>query len=125
VYQALSLFQVERSEIHELPDKSDSPFKTQFTSMGISGGFTNTQELHMLNNNQAMKSQYKEKWLQAINEHKHMLKHGVFKPTCIGSLLLNVKPIVLTWAMKKVGRNLQSPIGSSWIQTGRRNSLQS
>jgi hypothetical protein len=57
----LSLFHVEKLEIHELLDKAGSPFETQFVGMRIGGGFTNTQELHVLNYNQAMKSPDKDK----------------------------------------------------------------
>ena len=65
----LSLQNIEVSETY--------PVDTSFVGMGIDGGFDNTVELHALND-EAMSSDNKQKWMQAVNEeHERMLQHKV------------------------------------------------
>jgi hypothetical protein len=73
-----------------------------FVGMGIGGGFANTQELHVLNYDQAMASADRDKWITAVEEeHQRMIKHEVFQPVRIDTLPVGTKAIDSTWAMKK------------------------
>jgi hypothetical protein len=70
-----------------------------------------------------MKSLDKDKWLQAIDdEHKCMLKHGVFKPMRIGSLPSQADRLDLGYE-EEVGWDLQRQTCGSWIQADRGTSL--
>ena len=69
---------------------------------GIGGGFEVTSELKVMNFKKAMKSDEKEKWLQAIDEEwERMIKAGAFKAIKRNALNPNEKIITSTWAMKK------------------------
>lgn len=92
----LSLFNVDQSEIY-MPEQ-----ECQFVGMGIGGGFDNTQELHVLNYDQAMATGDCKQWSEAVEkEHERMQKHAVFEPVLISSLPKGTKAIDSTWAMKK------------------------
>ena len=68
---------------------------------GIGGGFGNTQELHVLNYNQAMKAKDSDKWCDsAVEEHYRMIENGVWVPRA-RSQLTEKRTITSTWAMKK------------------------
>jgi hypothetical protein len=47
---------------------------------GLGGGFENTHELHVMNYNEVMESNDKEKWKVAVKEeYECMMKHNVFQ----------------------------------------------
>jgi Reverse transcriptase (RNA-dependent DNA polymerase) len=69
---------------------------------GVGGGFTNTQELHVMKYNEAMKTGDKEHWVKAVNEeHDRMVKYEVWKPVNRKDLPKGAKVLSTTWAMKK------------------------
>jgi hypothetical protein len=96
----LSMLNMDRvgCELHP----KEVPYDTAFVGMGIGGGFSSTQELHVLNYPEAMACPDKQKWLGAIDEeHERMLKHQVFEAVKIKDLPVGTKAIDSTWAMKK------------------------
>jgi hypothetical protein len=59
---------------------------------GISGGFMDTQELHVMQFNEAMQTCDKNEWLKAVaEEHDRMKKYEVFKPVKRSKLPKNTK----------------------------------
>ena len=69
---------------------------------GIGGGFGNTAELKPMKFKQAMRTPDKEKWVAAVeDEHKNMVKYGVWKAVPPETLPSGMKLITSTWAMKK------------------------
>jgi hypothetical protein len=69
---------------------------------GIGGGFSNTQELHVLKYKQAMKTEEKEHWEKAVlEEHQRMEKHKVFQAVTRDELPVGATVLTSTWAMKK------------------------
>jgi hypothetical protein len=77
-------------------------FEYELVGAGIGGGFSNTDELKVLNFKKAMKSNDKEKWIEAIDEEwNRMKKAGAFKAVDRTSIDKNEKILTSTWAMKK------------------------
>jgi hypothetical protein len=69
---------------------------------GVGGGFTNTQELHVMKDDEAMKTKDKKDWVKAVEEeHERMMKFKVFKPVKRSELPDGAKVLSTTWAMKK------------------------
>jgi hypothetical protein len=69
---------------------------------GVGGGFTNTQELHVMKYDEAMKTKDKKDWVKAVEEEpKRMLKFKVFKPVKRSELTDRAKVLSTMWAMKK------------------------
>ena len=69
---------------------------------GIGGGFTNTQELHVMKFGQAMATNDKEHWEKAVvEEHERMKDHGVYQVVPRDKVPKEAKIITSTWAMKK------------------------
>jgi hypothetical protein len=69
---------------------------------GLGGGFTNTQELHVMKYDEAMAGPDADKWKIAVEEeHDRMVKHQVFKPVPPEKLPEGAKVLTSTWAMKK------------------------
>ena len=69
---------------------------------GIGGGFENTQELRVMNYNEAMATKDNDKWMKAVDEeHQRMIKHGVWKAVEQDKIDAKAKVIDSTWAMKK------------------------
>ena len=69
---------------------------------GLGGGFTNTQELHVLKYDEAMAGPDKEQWAKAVEEeHDRMVQHQVFKPVPPEEIPKGAKILSTTWAMKK------------------------
>jgi hypothetical protein len=68
---------------------------------GIGRGFVNTEELHIMNYNEAIKSE-KEKWDYAVKEeHDRMTDNKVFQPVPINEIPEGTKIMTSAWAMKK------------------------
>jgi hypothetical protein len=68
---------------------------------GIGGGFVNTEELHVINYNEAIKSE-KDKWDYAVNEeHDRMADNKVFQPVPIDKIPEGTQIMTSAWAMKK------------------------
>jgi hypothetical protein len=68
---------------------------------GIGGGFVNTEELHVMNYNEAIQSE-KEKWDYAVKEeHDRMEDNKVFQPVPINEIPEGTKIMTSAWAMKK------------------------
>lgn len=75
---------------------------TGMVGAGIGGGFTNTNELHVLKYNQAMSSPDSVKWKEAVkDEYDKMIKYGVFEPVKRSDIPSNTMILTSTWAMKK------------------------
>ena len=69
---------------------------------GIGGGFSNTNELHVMKYDEAMEKPDREKWVKAVEEeHDQFIKYNVFKPVPIDEVPENAKVLTTTWAMKK------------------------
>jgi hypothetical protein len=69
--------------------------------IGIGGGFVNTEELHVMNYNEAIQSE-KEKWDIAVKEeHDRMEDNNVFQPVPIDEIPEGTKIMTSAWAMKK------------------------
>ena len=69
---------------------------------GIGGGFDTTDELHTLKFKQAMQSENKAQWMEAVEEeHKKMTDYGVWVAVPVETLPRNSKILTSTWAMKK------------------------
>jgi hypothetical protein len=69
---------------------------------GIGGGFETTDELHTLKFKQAMQSENKAQWMEAVEEeHKKMTDYGVWEAVPMETLPRNSKILTSTWAMKK------------------------
>jgi hypothetical protein len=68
---------------------------------GIDGGFVNTEALHVMNYNEAIKSE-KDKWDYAVKEeHGRMTDNKVFQPVPINEIPEGTEIIASAWAMKK------------------------
>jgi ubiquitin len=68
---------------------------------GIGGGFVNTEELHVMNYNEAIKSE-KDKWDYAVKEeHDQMIDNKVLQPVPIDEIPEGAKIMTSAWAMKK------------------------
>jgi hypothetical protein len=68
---------------------------------GIGGGFVNTEELHVMNYNKAIKAE-KEKWDYAVKEeHDRMVNNKVWTPVPIDKIPEGTKIMTSAWAMKK------------------------
>ena len=69
---------------------------------GIGGGFASTTELHVMKFDQAMASNDKEKWENAVQEeHERFERNRVFVATSIDQVPKDAKILTSTWAMKK------------------------
>jgi hypothetical protein len=67
---------------------------------GIGGGFVNTEELHVMNYNEAIKSE-KDKWDYAVKEeHDRMTDSKVFQPVPIDKIQEGTNIMTSAWAMK-------------------------
>jgi hypothetical protein len=63
----------------ELAYMAASNVEMGFMGAGIGGGFINTQELHVMKYNEAMKGPDKDKWQKAVKEeYKRMEKNKVW-----------------------------------------------
>jgi hypothetical protein len=68
----------------------------------MSGGFTNTNKLQVINFNEAINGPDGKKWKAEVKtEHGSMVKSGVFVKVKLCELPSEVKIIDTTWAMKK------------------------
>ena len=69
---------------------------------GLGGGFINTNELHVMKYNEAMATEDKPHWDNAVGaEHDKMKKYQVFKMMAMKDLPAHAKILKTTWAMKK------------------------
>jgi hypothetical protein len=77
-------------------------FEMGLMGAGVGGGFINTQELHVLKYNQAMKGPDKKQWEEAVKEeHDRMIKNKVWKAVPKASVPKEATILTSTWAMKK------------------------
>jgi hypothetical protein len=68
---------------------------------GIGGGFVNTEELHVMNYNEAIKLE-NDKWDYAVKEeHDRIIDNKVFQPVPIEKIPEGTKRMTSAWAMKK------------------------
>ena len=69
---------------------------------GLGGGFANTNELHVMKYDEAMRGSDKHQWTQAVKEEfDRMNKHGVFEVVKASVVPKEAKVLTSTWAMKK------------------------
>jgi Reverse transcriptase (RNA-dependent DNA polymerase) len=77
-------------------------FEMGLMGAGVGGGFINTQELHVLKYDQAMKGPDKKQWEEAVKEeHDRMIKNKVWKDVPKASVPKEATILTSTWAMKK------------------------
>jgi hypothetical protein len=78
-------------------------FSMGLVGAGISGGFQDTHELHVMKYDQAMKYKDKESWAAAVREeHDQMKKYKVFEAVVEKNKFpKQAKILTSTWAMKK------------------------
>ena len=68
----------------------------------MGNAFNNTQELHTITYNMAMKSEEKLKWKEVMEEeYKKDGEIQVFKPVPINEVSKNVTGLSCKWVMKK------------------------
>jgi Reverse transcriptase (RNA-dependent DNA polymerase) len=68
----------------------------------IGGGFSNTQELHVMKYKQAMEGQDAVHWQKAVyDEYKRMVENKVFQVVKRNQVPKHAKILTSTWAMKK------------------------
>ena len=80
----------------------DPSHETSMLGAGTGGGFVNTQELHVMKYEDALKSKDADKWLKAIEEeHDRMVEKGVFEVVPRKDVPAGSKIMTNTWAMKK------------------------
>jgi hypothetical protein len=94
------------SEYCDIDDYADDDSATvpeyAMVGAGVGGGFVNTNELHVLNFNQAMKTNDRDEWMKAIEEeHQKMVDYNVWQVVQPGDVPPNSKILTSTWAMKK------------------------
>jgi hypothetical protein len=69
---------------------------------GVGGGFTNTNELHVMKYHEAVNGPDGKKWKAKVKtEHGRMVKSGVFEKVKLSELPSEVKIIDTTWGIKK------------------------
>jgi hypothetical protein len=76
---------------------------------GIGRGFVNTEELHVMNYNEAIKSE-KDEWDYAVKEeHDRMVDNKVFQPVPINEIPEGTKlwPLHGRWKRNPMGRTEQ------------------
>jgi Reverse transcriptase (RNA-dependent DNA polymerase) len=77
-------------------------FEMGLMGAGVGGGFINTQELHVVKYNQAMKGPDKTQWEVAMKEeYNRMIKNKVWKAVPRASVPKEATILSSTWAMKK------------------------
>jgi len=73
-----------------------------FVGAGLGGGFTDTNELHVMKYNKAIQQPDKDRWKKAVEEeHQQMVDAKVFKVVKKSNLAKGTTIILSTWAMKK------------------------
>ena len=69
---------------------------------GLGGGFTDTNELHVMTYNQAMKQPDKPEWIKSVDkEHERMSSNNVWTPKYIQDIPQHATILTTKWAMKK------------------------
>jgi hypothetical protein len=68
---------------------------------GIGGGFVNTEELHVMNYDEAIKSEKDKRDHAVKEEHDRMINNKVFQPVPIDEIPEGTKIMTSAWAMKK------------------------
>ena len=73
----------------------------QHIQTGVGGGFTNTQELHVMKYKEAMATSKQKEWKQAVGEElDRFIENDVFEVVNLKDLPKGVKMLTSTWAMK-------------------------
>ena len=81
---------------------STSPDEIIAIGAGIGGGFTNTQELHVMKYKEAMRTKDKNQWIKAVQEELDRFKrHDVFEVVKLQDVPDETTLLTTTWAMKK------------------------
>ena len=92
------------AKYYEAMEDHYKPLEREFclVGAGIGGGFENTQELHVMKYEEAMRGPDAKDWDKAvIGEHNRMTKHEVFEVKDKATLPKGTKVLTSTWAMKK------------------------
>jgi len=86
----------------EFPEGEFAPGELACVGAGIGGGFSDTNELHVMKYDEAMSSGDAEKWEKSVDqEHDRMDHHKVFQVVPMNELPVGAKVLTSTWAMKK------------------------
>jgi hypothetical protein len=81
------------------PKRQEIPFEL---TAGLGRRFENTQELHVMNYKEAMRTPDKPKWVEGVNEeHKRFKKHKCVKAVPRAEVPPGSKILTSMWAMKK------------------------
>ena len=100
--QELSLFSTEDYGIEEIVDEGTENGTEELGAVGVGDNFANTQELKVVKFNEAMKSNDKEGWKEAVNtKHDKFTKYKVWEPVNQDDVPKGAKILTTTWAMKK------------------------
>lgn len=84
------------------PEGEFRPGEMACVGAGIGGGFTSTEELHVMKYDEAMETPDVDKWEKSVDEeHDRMEKNQVFEVTPRDEVPEGAKILTSTWAMKK------------------------
>jgi hypothetical protein len=93
---------VDKDEVKVFKDNHNKLIEYINVGAGISGGFSNAQELQVMKYHEATDGPKGELWKEEVaNEHKRMIDSGVFEPAKMSKVPKGVKLTDTTWAMKK------------------------
>ena len=86
----------------ELPAIDRAPAELKLVGANLGGGFENTIELRTMKYGEAMASEDKDNWEEAVYEEKSNFdKYKVFKSIPIEDVPIYAKILTSTWSMKK------------------------
>ena len=102
-YSAITLTQAEE-KYYDTMEQFPEAFGQEISMVGagIGGGFVNTQELHVMKYDEAMKQPDAAEWMDAVEEEHHkMVKSDVFEVTKLKDVPKGATILSSTWVMKK------------------------
>ncbi len=92
----------DKDKVKVLQIHNDSVSEYINIGAGVGCGFTNTNELHLMNYHEASNGPDGKKWKAKVKtEHGRMVKSGVFEKVKLSKLPSDVKIIDTTWAIKR------------------------
>ena len=102
-YSAMNdLYNLHFLSMIELPAIDCAPAKLNLVGAGLGGGLENTTELRTMKYDEAMASEDKDNWEEAVDQEKSKFnKYKVFKSTPIEDVPKDAKILTSTWSMKK------------------------
>jgi hypothetical protein len=96
------VFGIDEDKVKVLQIHNDSVSEYINIGAGMGGGFTNTNELCVMNYHEPINGPDGKKWKAKVKtEHGRMVKSDIFEKVKLSKLPSDVKVIDTTWAMKK------------------------